>query len=414
MELKPYQKEGVALSLKFLKERGCVYNGSEPGTGKSAMTLDAINLLPDILSTLIISPAIGRLVWEDQINLWSNKHSQFTVISYDTARTKTSLFKNLDYQCLVIDEAHFIKTPSAKRTKAILQELWPKARYKICLSGTPFTKAVSDCWTLFSRMAPEDFGDWWRFVNTYTHVKNTPFGRVYEGIKNAEKLKKITRSKFFFRYKLSEANLPEKHWQKIPLPISYKHELTPQEEKEMAQYIELLKDAYVKGTFVNKAPPISSTTIARLQGKKKVPAIVEFCKNLLDQELSVVVFGYFKETIAEIQKALIKYEPVVITGDTSDKDRKLAIDRFQAKETKLFIGNMIAAGISCTLTAAYNVVFAEWSWNPDQISQSVNRCQRIGQKHTVNCYYFSVKGSIDEKMMDTVLDKVKTFQKVLG
>lgn len=413
MQLKPYQEEGVALTVKFLNERGFCYNGSEMGTGKSAMTIRSIDLLP-IFHTLVVCQAVGRLVWPKEIEKWRQGKCEYTIASYENVRDRLEEYKKLNFDCLVLDEAQKVKNYKALRTKAIMNHIWTKARYKICLSGTPFTSSILDCWTIFSRMAPEDFGDYWAFAHKYTHVKRGPFGTSFEGIKNADKLKAITRKKFFFRYKLNEADLPPKIWQEIPLDKSYKLDLTPEEEALQKEYVKYLQIAYAQKHAVIKRPPVSAVTKLRQQGLKKVPAIIDFCKNILDQDMPLVIFAYFKESIEKLKDALCKYKPVLITGETDDTGRKSAERAFMDGETNLFIGNIIAAGTSITLTRASTVVFGELAWNPSDVAQASNRCHRIGTTKTVNCYYFTVQDSIDERIINTLVDKAKTFNKVLG
>lgn len=410
--LKPYQEEGVALTVKFLNERGFCYNGSEMGTGKSAMTIRSIDLLP-ISHTLVICQAVGRLVWPKEIEKWRQGKCEYTIASYENVRDRLEEYKKLNFDCLVLDEAQKVKNYKALRTKAIMNHIWTKARYKICLSGTPFTSSILDCWTIFSRMAPEDFGDYWDFAHKYTHVEQTPFGMKFEGVKNADKLRAITRKKFFFRYKLNEADLPPKIWQEIPLDKSYKVELTPAEEELNKKYVKYLQIAYAEKHTNIRRPPISVVTRLKKQGLKKVPAIVDFCKNILDQEMPLVLFAYHKDVIEELKTSLAKYKPVLITGETDEKSRFDAQRLFMGGATNLFIGNIVACGTSITLTKANTVVFAELAWNPSDVAQASNRCHRIGTTKTVNCYYFTVQDSVDERIVNTLVDKAKTFNKVL-
>ncbi len=424
MELLPFQKEAVDKMVEILRLRGGVYNACEMGLGKSAMALSAINKMPEIQSVFIICPAIVRLVWAAEINRWSppdpNRPSfteKFTIASYNQATSDTKNIVKLSHiDCLILDEAHYVKSSKAARTKAVLGSIWPKAKYKICLSGTPFTRSVIDCWTLFSRLAPEEFPDWWNFANYYTKVSHTPWGIKYEGIKNAEDLKRKIRSTFFIRYKKDEVlqDLPEKQWIKIPLPEEYKVEMTNEEKRQSQHYVELLKESYIKKIPIREAPPVAVATILRRQGLKKVKAIVDFSKNLLDQELPVVIFAYHKDVIAELRSELYKYDPVTIDGSTTRRGREESVNRFQNKETLLFIGNIVAAGIGITLSRGNNILFAELSWNPSEVDQAAARCHRIGTKGSVNCYYFPVSGSIDERVIDNIMDKVRTFNKVIG
>lgn len=311
---------------------------------------------------------------------------------------------------------HNCKSPKAKRTKLILKHLWPKATYRICLSGTPMTQTVADCWSIFSQILPEVFGTYWEFAYRYTVVKRTPWGDKPTGIRNAEELKKIIRDNFFVRYLKADVltELPAKTWQKIPLPAEYRVKLTPEEEAANAKYIKHLQEFFITGKPMKMAPPKSCATWRREQGLKKLPKVIEFCKELLDQDIPIVVFAYHKDVIKGLYEALESYKPVKIEGNTSQKEREAAVDAFQGERTKCFVGQIEAAGIGITLTKSCTAVFAELDWSPAKVSQAVDRLHRIGQRSNVSVYYFSVQGSMDEKLLEALIEKLSNFIQVMN
>lgn len=436
-KLYPFQKQAVGKMLNFLTAtngnvKGC-YNACEMGLGKTPQTIVALNTLR-CTRVLVICPAIMRDTWAREFKDWSSikRHTaiiyrsqdlttkaleaELLIISYDLAAKKTIAEKLAvqHYEALILDEAHYLKSYRTVRTKTVLSILWPVIPYKIALSGTPFTQSVVDGWSLFSRFAPDSFSDWWNFVNTYAYIKQTPWGRKIYGLRNHEQLSKIIRSRFFIRYKKEEVlkELPPKQYTKISLPEIYSIKLSPSERLAVERDAKELVSKMEQGIFPTVLPP-SLASQKRLQGEAKVSAVLEFIQDLLDQNIPTVVFGWYKSVLAKIQTAFAFHAPAFIDGDTPPAKREEAVKSFQEGHTNLFIGNMAAAGTGITLTKSHTVVLAELEWSPSIIAQAIDRLHRIGQKDCVDVYYFVVENSIDEHIINVVMDKVRNFSKVL-
>ena len=105
---------------------------------------------------------------------------------------------------------------------------------------------------------------------------------------------------------------------------------------------------------------------------------------------------------------------MTLTGDTPMIARQAAVDRFQNDPgCSLFIGNLIAAGVGLTLTAASHVVFAELDWVPGNVSQAEDRCHRIGQKNSVLVQHLVIDGSIDAEMAKRIVAKQAVIDAVV-
>jgi SWI/SNF-related matrix-associated actin-dependent regulator 1 of chromatin subfamily A len=121
-------------------------------------------------------------------------------------------------------------------------------------------------------------------------------------------------------------------------------------------------------------------------GVAKLDAVLEYLKGRTEKTL---VFAYHHEIIEGLKTALRRagFEVVTCTGRT--RDAAAAVKRFQEDPNCLFfIGNIRAAGVGITLTAASHVVFAELDWTPAVHNQAEDRAHRMGQTEEVKVVYF--------------------------
>jgi SWI/SNF-related matrix-associated actin-dependent regulator 1 of chromatin subfamily A len=134
----------------------------------------------------------------------------------------------------------------------------------------------------------------------------------------------------------------------------------------------------------------------------------------LEEVDKVVVFAYHKDVIEGLKNGLESHSPVTISGDTASSKRQEVVDRFQTDpKTRVFIGQITAAGTGITLTAASTVVFVETSWVPGEIAQAEDRCHRIGQKDSVLVQFLVFAGTLEEHQLRAVVDKKITIEKIV-
>lgn len=444
LNLKPYQELGVLNMLGYIlgNNKNGNYNADEQGLGKTVQSVASLNLLiseallPPEPKVLVLAPKSMIYTWEDEINTWSTyehkigvitKRTQFesvlsdnniVITTHGLAKGKKGVLSlsRLRWDLLIIDESHVCQNPKAAVTKALLGPIWNACTYKIALSGTPIKNNVVGGFPMFNALDPIRFPDFYAFANMYAYRKETPWGTKFIGLRNHKELREAIRSSFFFRRKKDEVlpELPDKTFQRIVLPPEY-HVNSPENELENVEALfKEVKRRFEEGNDPPTVTQLSSLAgIRREQGMRKIKPIAEFVQELLDQDMPVVLFCYHRSVIQEYIKAFRKITPAIIDGSTSTTNRHLAVKRFQEGGTDLFIGQIKAAGTGITLTRASVVVLAELDWNPDVISQAVDRVHRIGQKDAVNIYYFTVKDSIDNDLVETVIKKAKDIAKIV-
>lgn len=414
LTLFPYQCAGIHMMHQFLSSpmKGC-YLADEMGLGKTIQIITLCNLM-NFRRIAVICPKVVVPAWKDEVKKWSDKNNYYYITHYESARDRPEQFHGANIDCLICDESHRLKNRKAQVTKTVLTDIWPLAAYHICASGTPFTNQIIDLWTLLNKFMPETFPDFYVFANEFSYKRQTPWDIKWEGVKNVEILRKVMRSRIYVR-RLKQDVLPElpaKQFQKITVP-NIVEKLSKEEQKEQDEYVSQIKAFFIHGKTRPPIPPKSHVTRRRKEGMKKVPVIVDFLKDLLDNNIPVVVFTWFKDTLFELEKDLDVYNPAIIHGDCETQQRADAVERFQAGRTNLFVGTMAASGVGITLTRSSTVVLAELDYVPSTVAQAIDRVHRIGQKDHVMVYYFVGEHSIDSEVCDTLIQKMGNFRKVL-
>jgi len=100
-----------------------------------------------------------------------------------------------------------------------------------------------------------------------------------------------------------------------------------------------------------------------------------------------------------------------IDGGVTGKKRHEVVKRFQAGETQVLLGQIIAAGEGINLTRATTVIFNDLSWVPAEHAQAEDRCYRIGQDSKVSVYYMLSQCLLDRVMWDLLEVKRRNIGK---
>ena len=154
--------------------------------------------------------------------------------------------------------------------------------------------------------------------------------------------------------------------------------------------------------------------IRRLNAERKLDQSISYIKDCLEQTDKIVVFAHHTHIIDGLMDALKEFEPVMVTGSVKNEDRHVAVQTFQNNpKCRVFVGNIKAAGVGLTLTAASHVVFVEAPWSPSDLQQAADRCHRIGQQDNVTIDLLTITGSIDEIILHKILTKMDVIDSVI-
>jgi len=449
IKLFDYQKDGV----EWLKTRNGLL-AFDMGLGKSATAITASDEIK-AKKILVVCPAIVRSNWINEFSIFSKSNKaeviykvqnlkDVSVVSYDFAMSKIKELTKIKWDCLILDESHYLKNPTAKRTKAIIGTggLIHSANRIWCLSGTPMGNNVAELWTMFfifgvTKLKYSDF------IKEYCETNQNPWGGTIIVGNKKDKLKDIGQmlSKIMFRKTKEEVmiELPKIFYKDLVVP---QVELTFEElqkdtvllnyffpfDKSKELFDKLKKDAEMlqhldesqsfltgNGFKILEGLAGSVSTLRVYCGMQKAMRMSEIIYEELEQNYydKIVLFTVHRSAMYILLDKLIKYNPVAVYGGTAEAERIRRIEKFQKdKKTRVMVCNIVAAGIGINLTAASEVIMVETLWSPNPNAQAIMRCHRVGQKNNVNVRFVSLENSIDQKVVTALKRKIKDITDV--
>ncbi len=253
---------------------------------------------------------------------------------------------------------------------------------------------------------------YWQFVSKFCKTRDNGFGLQIVGAKNHDDLRE--RLVPFMLRRLKEdvlAELPPLRFDE--LFVEARMTMFPHSVGGEAEIVRAALEA--DGVDGLKGIASHVATLRRLTGLAKVAPVVDWAKDFIEgSDRKLVLFAHHREVVSGLVDGCSEFTEVAcVTGDTRDRQRE--VDLFQTDpNTRIFIGQLQAAGTGITLTAASDVVFAECSWVPADNSQAAMRVHRIGQRDACLIRFATLAGSIDEQISRAVARKSADIARVLN
>ena len=423
-----FQKEGLDF---LLKSSGNALLADDMGLGKTVQTLAYIASEKQSLPALIISPLVTLNNWKREIERFLSKKSRngrividqapsstmirmgkaenigtfdFYIINYELLRKRLLDLSKLNIRTLVCDEVQHLRSKTTQKYAAVKRLAAMKSiNYRVGLSGTPIYNHGSEIWPIIDILKPGLLGNFKEFCEYFCYLNDKGNAIVLES--KRESLRCELEKHVMLRRKKSDVlkDLKEKvrYREIIDADVNYyKNELNKiwgklEEEQKNA------KTEFDRSASYNRA--IQSER--QVAGIAKLPHVINFVKNIMEIEESVVVFCHHKYIHKLLHESLAEFSPAAIIGGQTDKIRQKSIDDFQSGDTKLMIAGLRAGNLGINLTRAKYIIFAELDWSPAIHLQAEDRLHRIGQKNTVFAYYLIGNGTLDNHVADILVDK---------
>lgn len=447
--LYPFQADGVGF-LEAKQGRGLL--GDEMGLGKTIQALAWLQLqlsrrLPyrgdRVRPTIVVCPASLKLNWEREVSqcmtgvrvsvlngkpkINVNKvkprgDKEVVILNYDILKHWLPLLLKARPFCVILDESHYIKNSSKDReTKkyktARVQaafDLCKDTPHMICLSGTPIINRPVEMFNSLKLISPQVFPSFWAYTQEFCGAKQTRFGWDFNGATNTTELNYLLSRTVMLRRLKKDVlkDLPEKVRTVIPMEITNRREYN-RATRDFIAWLTAIDPK--KASAAERAEAlVQIEALKQLTILGKMDGCLEWIRNWVDTDGKLVVFCTHKATVDLLMTKFPKIS-VKIDGSVSGPKRQEAVDRFQDDpKIRLMIGNIKAAGVGITLTAASNTCFLELAWDPGTHDQAEDRVHRIGQEaDSVGAYYLIAENTVEMQITDLLDQKRQVLASVL-
>ena len=452
LKVKPYEHQVRAFKfacelLGALPSEGNMHSKGvallcEMGCGKPVMAIAIIGylyMIGKIEKLLIVAPLSIVTVWRDafiefadfdyeltvlsgsssqkkkQIQELMKKGLQVLVINYESAWRLESTLLEWAPNAIICDEGHKLKEARTAQAKA-MHNLGDRADFKLLLTGTLITNKEIDVFSQYRFCEKNIFGtSFYAFRNKYFDM--TGYGNhipKFKKSKTDEFLKRM--HSIAFRCTKSEClELPEVTEEEIKIELEPKA-LKIYSELEKESFTELSNSEVSAVNVLTKLLRLCQVTGGHLTDDEgdtnlvstaKLDALTDIVESSVEDNKKIVVMARFIPELNDIQKMLDKkgIGYAVIRGGIKDRDEQ--IRRFQEDPNcMVFVGQIAAAGLGLTLTAASTMCFYSLDYSMSNFEQAKARIHRISQRENCHYIYLVAKNTVDVKVLRALRNKV--------
>ncbi|KAI1301466.1 Chromodomain-helicase-DNA-binding protein Mi-2 -like protein [Halotydeus destructor] len=469
MEMHPYQLEGI----NWLRYSWC--NGTdtiladEMGLGKTIQTITFLYSLfkeGHCRGPFLVSAPLSTIInWEREFETWAPDFYVVTYIgdkdsravirehelsfeegavrsgpkasrirkdtpikfhvlltSYELNCIDAAMLSSIEWQILVVDEAHRLKNNQSKFFKVL--NSYP-INHKLLLTGTPLQNNLEELFHLLNFLSPDKFNDMPGFLGEFTDLgKEDQVQRLHDMLGphllrrlKADVLKNMpSKSEFIVRVDL--APLQKKIYKYI-LTRNF-DALNTKGGGQQVSLINIMMDLkkccnhpYLFPVASSEAPltangAYESQALAKASGKLVV--MQRMMRKLKKEGHRVLIFSQMTKMLDILEDFLegegYKYER--IDGGITGSVRQEAIDRFNAPGAVqfCFLLSTRAGGLGINLATADTVIIYDSDWNPHNDIQAFSRAHRIGQANKVMIYRFVTRSSVEERITQVAKKKM--------
>ncbi|MFZ1489119.1 MAG: DEAD/DEAH box helicase [Ilumatobacteraceae bacterium] len=298
---------------------------------------------------------------------------------------------------LIVDEAHYVKNPSTKRSQAVA-EWGRKAERVLFLTGTPMENRVEDFQALIAHLQP----DVARRVDATAalagpHAFQTAVAPVYLRRNQADVLDELPEM------------IQSLDW----------NEATGADETAYRAAVAQGSFMAMRRAAYESAGVTDLSTARDINTSAKLARLVDIAEEASEEGLKIVVFSFFRDVLGIATRALgialpgAVYGP--LTGSTSASDRQRLVDSLTTHSGGAALVSQIeAGGVGLNIQAASVVILCEPQWKPTVEAQAIARCHRMGQVRRVQVHRLLLEDTVDQRMLEVLAGKQHLIDQFVG
>ena len=427
--LRPWQVESVSKLCSVINKWNCGIDGSDVGVGKTYVACGVARELD--MDILIVCPKAVMESWKRVIvNHFKMKTKLIGIINYELLRVGRSDSMIASYvknkkthkeefkwkipksTLIVWDESQKLKGATTKNSEVCLLAL--KEGYKMLFcSATNATNPLELRTVGMSIKLFENNRQYYQWL--YAHgVTKGRFGLQFNG--NKDVLKKLHKDIFVNRgSRLTRDTIPNFPESQITaecydMEEEAQHKINSIYDEMDAELAKLKKK--VKKEKNDTATELTAILRARQKIELvKVPLFVEMVEDAVENDMSVVIFLNFTETINALSKRL--GTNCIVNGVVSDTDRQNSIDAFQSDKERIILVNIAAGGAGLSLHDVNGkhprMSLISPSYSAVQMRQATGRVWRDSAKSKSIQKIVFVAKTVEERVCNSVNEKLKNL-----
>lgn len=486
-----YQRAGA----EFLATARQALLADEMGTGKTIQTIMGLMFLDElgfkVFPALVVCPNSMKLTWRAEFKEWwpdrvvtavrgsaNERRKQLTqkshvyVMNWESVLLHSRLapygsvslkrcpehggsdskvtparcevhkkeLNEIAFKTVVVDEAHRMKNPQAKQTRAV----WAvghqaSVENRWALSGTPIANNPGDLWSIMHFCAPREYPTKTKFVDRFALLSWNAFGGM-----DIIGIRPDTKDEFYSILDPRMRRMPKSLVLPfLPPKVSIRRyaEMGPKQEKQynmmtkeliarldsglllttnpLAQLTRLIQFSSSCADVIETIDEVTqavSVKVRLVSPSNKVTELLNLLDDLPPDE-PLVIMAMSRQLIMLANEALEanKIETRLIVGGMTEDQRFASVADFQSGRARVILCTIAAGGVGITLTKSRTIVFLQRSFSMIDNRQATDRVHRIGSEihESIRVIDIISPGTVEEKQLIMLRSKEERLEEIL-